>query len=251
MELLAILRVLRRHRLGVALGALVSVLVFILAVYSVSLSPPSLTRKTKTTGVAVDQVLVNTKKSLVADAKARGVESIVARASFLGNLLAGEAPRRDLARRLGAKPAEVEVLGPGAGTPTVKITLAEQATEVAKPHSPYVVSVQENTSLPILTIETAAPDPAAAGRLADLATAELIQLSRTSPVFVGTVDAQRIGVASQGPKLSGGSRTKGLMMAVFLFVVWCAGIVFVDAFRRRRGRRPRRRSAGALAGAAD
>jgi hypothetical protein len=251
MELLAILRVLRHHRLALAIGVLLSILVFILAVYSVSLNPPSLTRKTQVTGVAMDRVLVNTKKSLVADTKARGVESIVARASFLGNLLAGEAPRRKIARRLDVKPEEVEVLGPGAGAPTVKITLAEQATEVARPHSAYVVSVQENSSLPILTIETAAPDPQGAGRLADVATSELIHLSRASPVFEGTVDAQRIGVASQGPKLTGGSRTKGLMAAVFMFVVWITAIVFLDAFRRRHGRDARRRPSGALAGAAD
>jgi hypothetical protein len=249
MELLAILRVLRRHPFALALGLVATVLVFILAVYSVSLSPPGLTRKTTVTGVAVDQVLVNTKKSLAVDTKARGVQSIVARASFLGSLLAAEGSRHEIARQMDVTPSEVEVIGPGAATPLVKVTLAEQAAEVAKPHSAYVVNVLENASLPILTIETGAPTPAAAGRLADLATEELIHLTRTSPIFVETVNPERLGIASHGPKLSGGSRVKGLLAAAFVFILWCSTIVLVDAFVRRR-RRASRRPAGAPAGAA-
>jgi hypothetical protein len=249
MELLAILRVLRRHPLALGLGVALTVAVFVLAVYSVSLSPFGLTRKTTVSGVAVDQVLINTKKSLAVDTKAKGVQSIVARASFLGSLLAGEGPRREIAKQLDVPPTEVEVIGPGAASPLVRVTLAEQAAEVAKPHSAYVVNVLENASLPILTIETGAPDPASAGRLADVATEELIHLSRTSPIFVETVNPERLGIASHGPKLSGGSRIKGLMVAIVVFVLWCSAMVCVDAFfRRRRG--GSRRPAGGPAAAA-
>jgi hypothetical protein len=234
MELIAVMRVLRRRWRAVAIGAMLAFAVLITGVYSVSISPPGLQRKVTTTGVATSQVLVNTPSSLVVDARARGVKSIVARASFLGSLAASDAARAQIAHRLGLAPREVEISGPGSGVPVVPTALAEQATEVAKPHTVYVVNIDEDPSLPILTISTAGPDPAAAGRLANATTAEMTALTRSSPALHGTLAVDPIGTATHGTKSAGGSRVKAVLAAAILFVVWCVGVALLDAFGRRR-----------------
>lgn len=236
MELVAILRVLWRRRLVVGAGALLALILALNGAYTVSFSSPVLRSRATTTGVAAETAFVNTSQSLVANAYAKGAESVVQRAGLLGNLLASQPARAALASRLGVAASEVEVAAPGVGFPPVTTTLAEQATEVSRPGSPYVVTLSEDLTLPILTLVAAAPDERRASALVHASIAELASLGARTPALGRNLEVERVGIGSVYSKTSGGSKVKAVLVAFFFFVLWCVGVAAFDAFSRRRRR---------------
>lgn len=245
MESVWILRALWRRRVFVAVGALVALLLGLSVAYRVSLLPPGLQSRSTTAAFALERRLVDTSKSLAADADAPGAGSIVPRAIIMGDLLAGREARLAIAAEAGVPAGEVEIVGPGMTTPEVATLLAEEAVAVTAPKATYIVAVTEESALPILSIKASAPTHAAAAALAAATARNLTVVAAQAPqsdfsAVIKPMGKPRYGVLTTGPGMA-----KAAAVVLVVFVLWCWAALVLDRIGRRRRRS---RPAPALAG---
>jgi hypothetical protein len=236
MGLVGLLHVLWRRRIAVAIGILLAAGVAVLGIQRGSGAASA---------SSLNQVLIDTPSSLVADARARGAMTIYTRARLIGNLIATDGARSAIADRAGIDAAELAVAAPGSGAPPEAITpLAEQAIEVARPRAPYLVSVEVAPELPILTIAAAAPTREQAEKLGAATIAALPGVARAAPGGGSAVAIEPLGQPEVTLKPAPKGRAKVVIEAMMLLLFWCIGCVVLDgAARRRRGRAAWRRGA--------
>lgn len=235
MESVGIVRVLWRRRLWVALGAALSLVLALSALYRISPGlPPSLQSRATHSGFAWQRLLVDTPSSVLADAKARGAQGIASKAVLLGDLAEGDAARRQIATEVGVGAGEVGVVGPGSLTVAMITPLATKALELTRPHQPYLVSINEAPDLPILSVSATAPGPAAAAGLVRAAAATIGSLSRQALGPGGQARIEPLGKVQAAARVGGPRKAKSLALAAVLLVLWCVGVVLLDGVTRRR-----------------
>jgi hypothetical protein len=235
MESVGIIRVLWRRRLWVALGAVLSLALALSSLYQVSLGlPPSLQSQTTHSGFAWQRLLVDTPNSVLADAKARGAQGIASKAVLLGDLAEGDSARRQMAADVGVGVGEVGVIGPGSLTAAMVTPLATKATEVTRPHRPYLVSINEAPDLPILSVSATAPGPTAAAGLVRAAAGAIGSLSRQALGTGGEARIEPLGKVQASARVGGPRKAKALAMTAVLLLLWCIGVVLFDGVARRR-----------------
>lgn len=243
MEIVAILRLLRRRWPWLLPGVALAVLAGLSAVYRVS--PSGLESRTVSGGSASGRVLI-----AALDAPAFNLDSDVSgsltnRAVMLSNLMGTDALREDIARRAGVAPKDLVVFGPAAGTPEFPVPIAIKSTEAALvPRQPYTATVAAAPLVPIITVRASAPEAAQAAKVVDAVRAAMEQV-----VKVRSGENQAIAVERMGPVAS---RTivkePGKALAVIAFVlvlaVWASTLVVMHGVlryvraSRRRGARP-------------
>jgi hypothetical protein len=236
MEFVGIARVLWRRRIAVGVGVLAALAAAVLATYQVSVLPPDLRANQAPSRSALARVLIDTPDSLVAGVRAKGSGSIVTRASLLGGLLASDHASRIIAAKMGLRPAALAVSGPDAAAPVVATPLAEQAVGVTQPLQPYVVSVEVDPTMPIVSFSATAPDPRGAVKLANAATTALFSVARTATAGAGEVRIERLGKPQIGTESVGPAEVKAIAGAIAFLVFWCSTVVVLDGFIRRRRR---------------
>jgi hypothetical protein len=208
---------------------------------------------TSSSAVGWTRVTLDTPKSQVVESDPRGADSLPWRAALLVHLMRTDESVREIARTVGVRPEDVAVVDPALAEPQVPASMPAGAAEAASfSVAPYVLTVYVRvTELPMITIETAAPDRDGAKRLAEAAV-ELLE-SRSSPsetpyrsrIPTGGGAALRYqtylieAVAPVRTKevLSGAAPTKqiGVLM---LFGAWCAAVLVLPPLLRSRIRRP-------------
>jgi hypothetical protein len=222
MEVLSVGSVLWRRRLALALG--------LLAVVGLWFAKGD-TRPTSS-GAAFTRVALDTATSqLVASAPA-GAPTLAWRASLLAHLVATDAVKRQVAGRLGVPADRLAVVDPTLAVPAVPASLPKGVAEAAAlTTAPYVLSVYlVDGSLPIVSIEAAAPHRDGAVRLARAATSVLESESssgldpRMQPFVV-----ESIAPIHATTLVAGGGRLKATAAAVVLFGLWCAVVAFGPA----------------------
>ena len=227
MGLAALPHVLWRRRLAVAVGALLAIAATVAGIHRGAGAAP--------TASSLTLVLIDTPKSLVVDAKARGADSIYTRAQLVAGLVADDDARAAIARRARLQPSELAIAGPGAAAPPSFITpLAEQATTVAKPTQPYLVSVEVAPSLPIISIDANAPGRDEALKLGRAAVDTLPSVTRVAPGGGNSVVIKQLGRPLIKTNLPGRGRAKAVVGGLVLFILWCLGCVIFDGMLRRR-----------------
>lgn len=234
MESGGILQVLWRRRIALAIGLLLTLAVGIHGLYQVSPLPPALHSRTISSGYALQHVLIDTPTSLVADARARGADSIAIKAAVLAGLATSEPAREEIARAIGRRPDEVAVVSQSAMAPQTPTPLSEQAVEVTRPKAPYIVTFGESPTLPVLSIWATAPDAGAAAKLAAAATATLAPAVRRDLVSGGGVRIEPQGPAQTGTRNIAPKPAASLLKALILLIAWCTAIFLLDGSRRRR-----------------
>ena len=164
----------------------------------------------------------------------------------------------ELARQLGVGLDQVAVVDPSVSQPLVLTNTAQAATKAAsKVSGRYLLSVfLPNAAVPLISVETVAPDRAEAGRLTDAAVAVLqSQASTDGRPFTSRVmtDAghlrrQPIVVSQVAPlriKLVAISSLsiKAVVAPLFVLLAWCTAVLVLppNAFSRLypRSRAPR------------
>ncbi len=238
MEFVGISRVLWRRRLAVGCGALVALAIAVFGVYRISLLPPGLHGRSTASGFAVERVLVNTPKSLLAEARPHGTASIVTKAGLLGGALTSGGVQRSIATAAGLAPAELVVTDAAQAIPQVPTDLALQALKVSKPLAPYMVAVSQDPDLPVLSISASAPTAAAAARLAAAATGALAAASEQVLAIGGGVKMEPVGKPVVGTKVLTTGKAKPVAVAIFALLAWCVAIALFDAVGRPRRRLP-------------
>jgi hypothetical protein len=162
MELLSVAELLWRRRILVAVG-----LVLAVALGSAvgGILPPHSAPATRPAGEALAQVVIDTRVPLVATTAPGADATIVQRSVLLADLMGSNAMAALIARSAGVQPDALSVVGPVL-PPVSEFTLlpdgqlpqlAATAAQTAV-HTPYVVRLQPNYRVPIVSIGTTAPD---------------------------------------------------------------------------------------------
>jgi hypothetical protein len=249
MEIVSILRALRRHWLLLVPGFALSVFVGLSVLYDVSLKPPSMASRQTTGGVATGRELLTALDAPVfkLDPRANISSSLLSRAIMLSDLAATDGLRRDIARRSGIDVGELAILGPASGKPEIEVPIAVESTAAAAlQHEPYFVKVTTGAQLPVISVQASAPDEAAAGRLVDA-----VRDAMRDAIADRTHGKAVVGMESLGPTthrtiVNAPKKPVAVIAVVVLFSLWCAGVVLLSGLWRRL--RTNRRHSGGGAG---
>jgi hypothetical protein len=227
MGLAAVPRLLWRRRIAVAIGAALA----IAAGFTLGRSP------TPASGIAKTRVMVDTPQSQLAADAPRGVDTLYWRATLMGILLGTDAARQQMANELHVPASQIATVDLELTAPAVPASLPNAATQAASVTSaPYVVRVYTDDVLPVVSIDTSAPDRAGAVRLASAAVHALQDGSsaQSTPAIQGLTVSQVSAIDAR--EIPGGSgKAKMAAVAVLLFVVWCLGVALFPS----TGGRPR------------
>jgi hypothetical protein len=220
MELVALLRLLSRRPVLVAIGALLAIGAGVWAAGG----------ETKKTGTASTRLVLDTAKSQLIHQAPPGADTLTWRTVLLADL-AGSRPLTDrIAHEVGIKRRELVVVHPELSAPVMPATLATRAAEVAAViREKYILTVSFDELLPIISLKAEAPDRSAAVRLVDAAAGALEDTGTPARI---TPKIQGLVVESTGPPRSKTIIDKpqpllGIAVAVALFGLWCAGVALI------------------------
>lgn len=230
MEFVTNLRDLWRRRGLVAIVALLAIAIGWMLAYHAKFPPE---RRSYNVGVATASVLVDTPRSQVVEIAPKGSDMLGARANVLANLMVDGEIENVIARRV--------------GLPADKIIARTEAAAAAEPETPLtaksyayrtsVARTSDMNELPIIKVQTQAPDVARAIELANAAVAGLSEyldskaeaetVSETRRLRVRALGTAQGQVAARGP-----GRLMALAVAIVVFVVGCAIILVLSALVR-------------------
>lgn len=236
-DVVAVLRLLWRARLLVAVGAAIALLVGTLLAFRVTFAiPPTFESRVHSHGIAWAEVLVDSQSSqavdLGGDTALIDNAGLIARAGLLANLIATSPLRDQIARRAAIDPSTFLATAPSIGFDSPRPVGATSTTD-----QPNVMNVDFNGALPIVTITATAPAEATAARISNAAAVEL-DLYLSSLVTQGEIpDARQLVIKPLGPaRHATVKRYSGRLTAViafaFLLALSCAAIVVIPRFRR-------------------
>jgi hypothetical protein len=239
-EIIAILRVLRRHRILTALGIVPAVLAGLAVLFHVALLPPKLERRATTVGSASARVLLGAQEQPTPHLEASMNDSLGTRALILADLMATDEARARIAGGAGLAEGEaVAVYGPSTAAPPVAIPLATKATEAAGlSPEPYRLTVSTDGRVPIITLRATGADAAGAAKIVEAAAGALEQLLPSGTARRPGLLLQRLGPAVGTAHTEQPKAPVAVFGALVVFVLWCAAVVLVSGVARyRRGRR--------------
>jgi hypothetical protein len=239
MELVALLRVLWRHRIVVALGGVVAIGLALM-----------LTRgPTIHSGVASMRVRLDTTTSELLVSNPPGAPTLGWRAQLLGDVMTTDTIRLQVARAMRTSADNVLITTPAQSVPAIPVSLpvaALEAAATAASSKPFQVDVLAASPLPIIRIDARAPTRRDAARLVTV-TANLIRVTaRAGAAAPGFPDLQPqdLAVRDTGPVRSrdivnGPRRAMAAAVAFVVFVFWCSVVTLVAGLARvRRTSRP-------------
>lgn len=230
------LRVLWRHRLLVAAWAVVSIAVGVLMTYDVK-GPTSFSSRQYTVGLGSARALVDTPRSQVVDLGTKtgaDIGTLAARANLLASLMTSSPLKDEIARRAGI--ADDTLITPstaaaGAGGAAAATVSADSKTATTLKAS---VPTLDSGEIPIIAVETQAPDPEVAAKVADQAIAvlqeHLDEVAGTEAVPAGRrVIVRELGQARSTVATRGPSKLLSAIAAIFILLVGCGAIVGITA----------------------
>jgi hypothetical protein len=234
MEIVAILRLLRRHRVYVAAGLLAATMLGLVLTYHVSLMPPRLGSRQQVSGVATARVIIAARNQPAFDLKSQLTETLGTRATLLADLLSTDPVQGRIARTAGLEPGQVAVVTPAMGPPPLAIALALSATEAAAtPREPYLLTVTTQGQIPIISLRAAGPDAVRAARVANAATETIGALIASRSAGRPDIVVERLGPALARTVVQGPRRAIAAGATLLVLGLWCTGIVIVAGLARR------------------
>ena len=228
MQTVTIMRELWRRRLLVGVVAAVAVAVGYLLAFHLSFPPES---RSSSVGVATARILVDSPRSQVVDITPKGSATLGSRAIVLANLMVEGEVKEAIARRAGLRPRQIAA--------TSEYSAGATKGPGSKDYG-LTTSVLTNTDqieIPIIKVDTQAPTPALAAKLANAAAEGLSEYLDSKAAAERVVAAERLRVktfgAAQG---TAASRGPGPLMAlaatIFIFLGGCALILVSTALTR-------------------
>jgi len=228
MTLVKTLKELWRRRILVVAAALIAVLVAIVVAFQVSLSPPTVAKRSSASGAGSIGILVDSARSPLADTR-RDVTGLSARAGVLARVMAGGNVVREIAREAGVPLEQIAVSGPVPLPGEVAVGIAGASASL-----PYGISFGQSGELPVIAVETRAPSASEALALAAAAPGAIRRVVRSVQAQQGTPAAKRVQFRELGPaqaelvEESSGGR---LALVVFL-VVFGLGLLAIVGWPR-------------------
>jgi capsular polysaccharide biosynthesis protein len=235
MELVGILRELWRHRLLVLVAAVVAALVG----YAIAFKPPTLESRQYEVGLGSTTALVDTPSSQVVDLGGEtgaDIRSLSARATLLASLMTSSPIKDEVAAKAGVDPEKLiavppsgEAVGGGSGSATK--LLNDPDAIVLKARVPTV----ESGEIPIVAVDTQAPDAETAEKLANESVTALKNYLQSVAGNDHVPNARRVVVTQLGParastQVRGTTPIIGVVAFIVVFLLGCVVIVGVQAF---------------------
>ena len=142
MELVGILRLLARHRGLVACGIVLAVILGMWVAFKVSVSPPGLASRARDGFTSSTRVLVQVDDGLTPELDTEASLSLGRRARLIGDLMATDRIRADIARRAGLPLEQLTVIAPSTYAVPVVAPIANEANAAALAvAAPYLLLV--------------------------------------------------------------------------------------------------------------
>jgi hypothetical protein len=238
MESITILRELWRLRYIVALGGLLALAIALMTAYRVSLAPPKLESRQYQVGVASARMLIDTPASQVVELNPKGADTLSARASLLANLMVSSPVKAIIARNAGIPVDRLVAIAPAApGGPTVPTPLSQRAAEASKAPGSYLLTLQADETLPIISIEAQAPNAGEAARLANATTAGLRDYLRSVAGAQNVPAARQIvvsglGAAQAADVVRGPRHLFAIAAFILVFGFACFSVIMISGISR-------------------
>jgi hypothetical protein len=237
MDIVTILRELRRRRRSVGVAFLVAVLAAVLVMYQL----PSLKSRSHDVGVASTQVLLDTPSSQVVAVEPKGSDTLGMRANLLASLMIDGDVESAIAHRAGLKPDQIGGMTDAATDVSPGSSLSAGPPPAAsRPYTltTHILSDATNMPLPIIEVDVQAPTSDGAVRLARAAVLGLKDYLASTAAEESIPDVQRLQVdglgVPQGSTVTEGPTTAfAVLVMILVFVLGCASILAGAALRRR------------------
>jgi hypothetical protein len=228
LNLILILKELWRRRIFVVLSFFASAAIAAIAVYQVSLAPPSLSKRSVVEAQGSIEILVDSARSPIADAR-RDLTGLTARAGVFASYIAGGNVIRQIAKANHIRVDQIAVSGP--------VPLPGQAPgadEESPQQKPYAISITQSGELPILAVLTRAPTIGKARDLAAATPAAIRRVVESIQTQQGTPQTRRVEFRVLGPAeaaLVDESRGNKVAALLFLFLFGAFVVVILGAPR--------------------
>jgi hypothetical protein len=238
MELVGMLRVLWRHRLLVVVAALIAVLVGLGVAYRIGF-PAKLESRQYHVGLGTVTALVDTPSSQVVDLGGKtgaDIATLAARAQLLASLMTSSPIKDEIASRAGVAPDKLIAQSaagdvPGAApSDGASVSMGDPKANILNARIPNL----ESGDVPIIAVNTQAPDAAVAARLANESIAVLKEHLQTVAGIDKVPDARRVVVTQLGrarasEEARGPSQLMALGAGLFVFILGCLAILGIVA----------------------
>lgn len=233
MAIVKIMRDLWGRRRLVACAAIVAAL----AGYAVAFKVPTLKSKKYQVGTATTRVLVDTPSSQIVAVAPTGLDLLTSRANLLASLMVGGTIKNAIAQRADLRTDQLVGIAESAPSPVptpappprgyVLTTTVLNDTDVSNPGG---------YELPIIEIDTQAPDASGAAALANAAVAGLQDFLTSQAASEGLPATRRIRVTSLGRAqaievVHGPRNLMVFGVAIFVFAAGCAAILLIPRLR--------------------
>jgi hypothetical protein len=214
LNLILILKELRHRRLLVAASIFASAAISVMAIFQVTLSPPSIGKRSQVEAQGQIEILVDSARSPIADAR-RDLEGLEARAGVFAEYIAGGNVIRQIARRSDIPAKRIDVAG-AAPLPGQAPGIEGSAPQL----NPYGISIVQSGELPILTVLTRAPTLSKARAMAAAAPGALRRVVESIQDEQGTPSSRRVEFRVLGPAEAAlVDDALGKKVALLLFIV--------------------------------
>jgi hypothetical protein len=210
---ISVLRELWKRKILVAIAVVIALAASILAVYQVTLSPPSVAKRGTVEAHGSSEILIDSARSPIAGSK-RDISGLISRAGVFARLMGGGDVVAQIAGDAGVSPKEVAVAGPSP-LPGEAPGISEAAEAL-----PYGLAFTEVPELPIVSVTTRAPSVQEAAALAAAAPKALREVIQSVQKQQETPARERVEVRVLGPaqaKLE--DEAAGAKMAGVIFIV--------------------------------
>lgn len=217
----------------------VGIVAALLSVYQVTLLPLRVHARDWEIGAASTTLLVDTPQSEILNlhATADDFGSLQARAALIGNLMATDPVKSEIARLMGIAPSQIQATSPV--TANVPQTFIEpgrgaSASDLLASADHYKLQLQVDPSVPVLHVYAQAPSGPAAVALANDSVKGLELYLGSLSTRQGLDPAQHVALTQLGGAYGGvinGGVSKEI--ALLVFVTAFAGVLFAAALMRR------------------
>jgi hypothetical protein len=216
LNLISILKELWQRRLLVVAAFCIASAISILAVFQVSLAPPSVSKRTEDHAEGSIDILVDSARSPIADAR-RDLAGLTERAAVFARYMTGGDVIGQIAKANGLSAKQIDITGPS--PPPGQ---APGSTEPAELH-PYGITItQADESLPIVSVLTRAPSTRVARGLAAAAPGALRRMVESIQERQDTAAGRRVEFRVLGPAqvaVVGEAAGKKMAAALFIFLL--------------------------------
>jgi len=233
METVKILRELWRRRIAVSALAALAILLGLVLMYQFALPPQS---RQYQVGVASTRILVDTPKSQFVEVAPLGAETLGQRANVLAALMAEGDLKAAIAQRAGLTPADLLAVSESAEESQTVSPTDLRASDIHLLRT-RVVRDSNGGQLPIIEVETQAPDSAGATRLVNAAVTGVSEYLDSKAAGEQIADRRRLKVSSLGINpgrlvVRGPGLLIGAGAGILAFLLGCAAILAVSALSR-------------------